>query len=85
MRGHIISYTSSKTRKLRQRRQQLESKIQILQEQVFKNRTSVVEKELLLLRAEHNKLSADRAASDMLRLNQTFYEEGEKPGKLLAW
>jgi len=21
----------------------------------------------------------------MLRLNQTFYEQGEKPGKLLAW
>lgn len=85
LRGHIISYTSSKTRESRQKRQQLESKIQALQDQVFKNRTSDVEKELLLLRAESNKLSADRAASDMLRLNQTFYEQGEKPGKLLAW
>ena len=85
LRGHIISYTSSKTRESRQKRQQLESKIQTLQEQVFKNRAPVVEKELLILRAEYNQLSADRAASDMLRLNQTFYEQGEKPGKLLAW
>lgn len=80
LRGHIIiiSYTSSKSRESRQKRQQLESRIQTLQEQVFRNRTPAVEKELLLLKAEYDKLSATRAASSMLRLNQTFYEQGGK-------
>lgn len=39
----------------------------------------------MLLKAQYNKESADRAASTLLRLNQSFYEQGEKPGKLLAW
>lgn len=39
----------------------------------------------MLSRVEYNKLSSDRAASDLLRLNQAFYDQGEKPGKLLAW
>ncbi len=85
LRGHIISYTSSKSREARQKREQLESRIRTLQEEVFMNRNPAAEKELLLLRAKYNKLSAARAAADMLRLNQSFYEQGEKPSKLLAW
>lgn len=56
-----------------------------LQEEVFTNRNPGAEKELLLLRAEYEKVSVTRATSSMLRLNQAFYEHGEKPGKLLAW
>lgn len=40
---------------------------------------------MLILKAQYNKESADRAASNILRLNQSFYEQGEKPGKILAW
>lgn len=29
--------------------------------------------------------SASRAASSLLRLKQSFYEQGDKSGKLLAW
>lgn len=29
-------------------------------------------------------MSADRAAADIIRLNQTFNEQGEKTGKVLA-
>lgn len=85
IRGHIISYTSSKSKEQRKKRQHLEEKIKTLEEQFFRNKNSSLEKELWLLKAQYNKESADRAASNMLRLNQSFYEQGEKPGKILAW
>lgn len=40
-------------------------------------------KEVVTLKAEYNKLSADRAATD-IRFNQSFYEEDEKTRKLLV-
>lgn len=85
LRGHIISYTSSKSRDYYKKRLQLESKIKTLQNMVIHNYTTTAEKELLTLKAEYNKISADRAAADIIRLNQIFYEQGEKTGKLLAW
>ena len=63
----------------------LEAKIKNVQNLVAYNYTTTVEKELLTLKAEYNRMSADRAATDIIRLNQTFYEQGEKTGKLLAW
>ena len=68
-----------------EKRQQLQSRIHILPEQVFRNKAPEAEKELLLLSVQYNKLSAARAASSMLGLNQTFYEQGGKPSKILAW
>lgn len=85
LRGYIISYTSSKSKELRKKRQQLEEKIKNLEKQLFRDKNSHAEKELLLLKAQYNKATADRAASKILRLNQSFYEQGEKPGKILAW
>lgn len=38
-----------------------------------------------LLRTQYNEFSASKAASHLLRLKQAFYDQGEKPGKLLAW
>lgn len=38
-----------------------------------------------MLRAQCNSVSADRAATSLLRLNQSYYDQGEKAGKLLAW
>lgn len=85
IRGHIISYTSSKSKEQRKKRLQLEERIKKLEEQLFRDKNALVEKELSLLKAQYNKESADRAASNILRLNQSFYEQGEKPGKILAW
>lgn len=34
---------------------------------------------------ESNKLASDKAAKSLLWLNKTFYDQGEKAGKLLAW
>lgn len=84
-RGHIISYTGYKSKKNQEVRSQLESKIKILQEKFNKDHNSQLEKELLILRAEYDKHSASRAASSLLRLKQSFYEQGDKAGKLLAW
>lgn len=42
-------------------------------------------KKLLILRTQYNELSASKATSQLLRLKQSFYDQGEKPGKLLAW
>ncbi len=36
-------------------------------------------------RQNTTKISAERAAGSLLRLKQSFYNQGEKPGKLLAW
>lgn len=86
LRGHMISYTSSKSREFnKEKRKLLESRIQILQEQVFRKNNPIAEKELMLLKAEYNELSAARAAPDIIRLNKTFYDQGENPGRLLAW
>ena len=40
---------------------------------------------MVILRAEYDKLPVFRAASSLLRLKQSFYEQGDKSGKLLAW
>uniref|UniRef100_A0A1A8AUT3 Reverse transcriptase domain-containing protein n=2 Tax=Nothobranchius furzeri TaxID=105023 RepID=A0A1A8AUT3_NOTFU len=85
LRGVIIAYTSSKSKEKCKTRQQMEKEIKTLEELVFKSRDPVTEKKLLILKAQYNKESADRAASNILRLNQSFYEQGEKPGKILAW
>lgn len=66
----------------------MENRIRALQTKVNNSENisnSQLEKELLLLRAEYDKQSAFRAASSLLRLKQTFYEQGDRAGKLLAW
>lgn len=85
IRGHMISYIGSQAKKAQRERMHLEYKIKTLQEKVFRKSDPSLETELLILRAEYNKLSSTRAASSLLTLNQTFYEQGDKSGKLLAW
>uniref|UniRef100_A0A096LX15 Reverse transcriptase domain-containing protein n=1 Tax=Poecilia formosa TaxID=48698 RepID=A0A096LX15_POEFO len=84
LRGHIISYTASKTKQTEKTRTQLEDKIRLIQAKVNSG-DKQLENELLALRAEYDKYSASRAALSLLRLGQTFYEQGNKAGKLLAW
>lgn len=43
------------------------------------------QRDLLLLGAEYNKLSADKAAKSLIWLKQNYHDQGEKAGKLLAW
>ena len=37
------------------------------------------------MRAEYNKLTTDKVAKNLLWTKQSYYDQGEKPGKLLAW
>lgn len=45
----------------------------------------IKQSELLRLRTEYNKLSSDAAAKSLMWLKQSYYDQGEKAGKLLAW
>lgn len=39
----------------------------------------------MVLRTEYKKLTSDKAAKNLLWLNQAFFDQQEKAGKLLAW
>lgn len=60
---------------------ELETKIRTIQERVYQTNDTDLKNKLLLLRAEYDKQSS----SSLLRLKQSFYGQGEKAGKLLAW
>lgn len=87
LRGQMISYTSSITNKVNLELQSLNDRIRKMEEEMYENKTNIelYQQELLLLRAQYNKLSLAKAENSLIRLKQTFYEQGEKSGKLLAW
>lgn len=63
----------------------LEKQIKSLEIDINKHEDYGKQKQLLVLRAQYNKLTSDKAAKSLLWLNQAFYDQGEKAGKLLAW
>lgn len=85
IRGQIISFTSYRAKQTYQKTKKLEAEIEMLEGEYFQSFCPRVHQKLLLLRTQYNELSASKAASHLLRLKQTFYDQGEKPGKLLAW
>lgn len=85
IRGQIISFTSTKTRKQKAEINELEKQIKSLEIDINNNNDPEKQKRLLILRTEYNKLTSDKAAKSLLWLNQAFYDQGEKAGKLLAW
>ena len=40
---------------------------------------------LSVLLAKYDKLSSDKVARSLMWTNQTYYDQGEKAGKLIAW
>lgn len=56
-----------------------------MENEYYRTRSTESHQNLLLLRAQYNELSASKAVASLLRLKQSFYEQGEKPGKVLAW
>ncbi len=42
-------------------------------------------KDLHIKRAQYNKLSTDTVAKSLMWLKQSYYDQGEKCDKLLAW
>lgn len=87
LRGQMISYTSSITNKVNLKLQLLEDEIRKLEKETYEDNANIElhQQELLLLRAQCNELSLSKAENSLIHLKQTFYEQGEKSGKLLAW
>ena len=85
IRGQIINFTSSKSKKAKQKILLLESKIKAMENTYFRNPCPKLHQELLLLRAQYNEMSASKAAANLLKLKQSIFDQGEKSGKILAW
>lgn len=63
----------------------LETEIRQLERDIFVNDTPDLQHKLVGLRAKYNELSFSKALASINRLKQSFYDQGEKAGKLLAW
>uniref|UniRef100_A0A669E357 Reverse transcriptase domain-containing protein n=1 Tax=Oreochromis niloticus TaxID=8128 RepID=A0A669E357_ORENI len=85
IRGQMISFTSSKFNKFKQTMNELNNKIRELEREVTIDDSTQKKLELLTLKAKYEELSMLKAEDGLIRLKQTFYDQGEKPGKLLAW
>ena len=85
IRGQIINITSSKAKETYKKTKALEAEIKKLEDEYYQSGSQDVHQRLLLLRTQYNEISTTRALSSLLRLKQTFYDQGEKPGRVLAW
>lgn len=85
IRGEIISYTSSKTKQNNQELRTLENQIKKAETEIYNNYDPVKLHNLSIMRAEYDRLSSDRVARNLMWTKQTYYDQGEKAGKLLAW
>lgn len=43
------------------------------------------EQELLLCRDQYKDITAEKSSESLKKVKQAFHNQGEKPGKLLAW
>lgn len=85
VRGQIICFSSYKTKHTSQKaKKELESETALLEEECYQTRCPKVHQNLAQLRTQYNEFSASKAVWNLTRLKQTFYDQGEKPGKLLA-
>lgn len=84
IRGEIISYTRPKVKQQRVRMETLEKQIKSLEISVNVTDNPGKHGNLLLLRAENN-LSVEKVVKSLMRLKQSYYDQGGKAGKLLAW
>uniref|UniRef100_A0A669DA51 Reverse transcriptase domain-containing protein n=1 Tax=Oreochromis niloticus TaxID=8128 RepID=A0A669DA51_ORENI len=85
IRGEILSFTSTKNKQQRKRMETLDRQIKSLELDLNVSDDSTKQSELLRLRTEYNKLSSDAAAKSLMWLRQSYYDQGEKAGRLLAW
>ena len=85
LRGQMISYTSFKHKSWKKEMEQLEQKIKNIQADYFKKPSEALFKEFNENRAKYNVLSINKATKSLLKLKQSYYEQGEKASRLLAW
>ena len=64
---------------------EIENQIKELESEVLINHTPALEHKLTILRAHYNEQWANKALINLNKLKQSFYNQGEIAGKLLAW
>ena len=84
IRGYIISYTSERKKRANTRLREIERELGE-QENVFRTNSSytVLEK-ITKLKYEYNTILSKRVGSLLARTQQSYFELGDKPHKLLA-
>ena len=85
IRGEIMSYTRHKSKNYSKKLHSLESRIKDMEERLYHGTNRDLERELFLLKSEYNEMSTQKIFSQLQHLKQQYYDQGEKPGKLLAW
>lgn len=61
------------------------SKIKTMEEIYFKKLCPRIHHDLILLRTKYNKISASKAAANILKFKQRSLDQVENSGKILAW
>ncbi len=85
IRGQMISYTNYKYKRCQVEMVDLESKIKKIESEIYQKITPRSSFRTAQIENKYNELSSEHAKRSLLRLKQTYYEGGEKAGKLLAW
>lgn len=85
IRGVMISYTDYKSKSHYRNLIKLEAQIKALELDLYQNDSPEKHKELFLLRTRYKELSNTIIAANLLWLKQSYYDQGDKAGKLLAW
>lgn len=83
LRGQIISYAAYERKKYKQRLIDLSDKIAEMDRLYALSPTPELYKEKILLKTEYDNLSIKQMEQLFFKSKQTFYEHGEKAGKLL--
>lgn len=85
LRGEIIRYTKYKSRKYHEQLKNIEQKVKDLERQLYHKNITDKQQELLQLKAQCSEITTNKIASNELWLKQSYYDQGEKVGKLLEW
>ncbi len=85
IRGQMMGYTRNKSNKHFTQMLELEREIKELEPEININNSIEKQQKLAVLRAKYGKVSTDKASAEVLRLEQTYRDWGERAGKLLAW
>lgn len=85
IRGEILSFTRHKTKLYYTQVENLEKQIKAIEQQLFNRYDPLKQKEILTLKAQYNELTSSKIVKNLMWLKQSYYDQGEKAGKLLAW
>ncbi|KAF3836210.1 hypothetical protein F7725_028768 [Dissostichus mawsoni] len=84
-RGWLISFSSAENKKRRERKSQLNFKLKTLEEQHMLDPSNLdLRNSLLTARTNLQKLVHEETAFALFRLRRTYFESGDKAGKMLA-